>query len=431
MEEATEVEQLLPLSIAVHNTGASLSQPVTATEEMIVVRPPANVPAGKNAAYPFKASTTDLSHSSDRSRYVAWLRLDDEILRIKAVETLPDGAIRLVVNRGEWGTRAVGHSASSIVLQPIYYGSISRDGSENYLSGFPDSRGQQRSLTYLLMMQRPQVWEFVGDKVARLVDDGLQDIWLDCSVSTWNGPTNAYGDKIQAPYDVDKKRDCDRESYREYQQRKLDYLFHRFAGARFYVNWFFPQFYFENGTEKLLFSGANGHHPISGGAIEMYANDRNMDWKQLMHMQLDMIANRYTVTSWIKYSGRGDDSDMPREYKLFGYGTYLLVFEPGASQYWGGAWKAEGRQQFAAPDFVYWDLGKPLESFSEIARAEVPGSPGMYRRQYTKGLVLVNPDGKNARTAKLNGEYYEPESKAFVSSVTLQPRTARLMLKPQ
>ncbi|MCX6633509.1 MAG: hypothetical protein NT090_00205 [Acidobacteria bacterium] len=49
-----------------------------------------------------------------------------------------------------------------------------------------------------------------------------------------------------------------------------------------------------------MFSGENGHHPISGGAIRMDANGKFMDWRELMRMQLDMVRNRYTVAAWAK-----------------------------------------------------------------------------------------------------------------------------------
>jgi hypothetical protein len=196
------------------------------------------------------------------------------------------------------------------------------------------------------------------------------------------------------------------------------------------VNWFFPQFYFDNGHEKYLFSGENGHHPISGGAIETYANYRNMDWLPLMRMQIDMLKSRFRIACWVKISDVGDDTQVESQYWLFAYGTYLLVQEPDAPQYWGAQWAPQPPHgRFTPPAFVYWDLGKPLEHFDDIAMARVPESPGIYRRRYANGIVLVNPDPEKRVELKLDEEYYDTESAGWTRLAALGPRSARLLLR--
>jgi hypothetical protein len=431
IREAMEAEQRLPLAIAVHDTSCKLAAPIMAEATSILLTPPSKVPPGKPAIYPFKASTTAAEYTVDKHKYVAWLRLDEEILRIDKAEATPEGKIRLTVVRGYWKTKGAPHGLSTPVLQPVYCGSVGPNGREYYLSGLPDGDSPLPGLRYVLMQQRPEFWAYLGDQVQGILDEGYTGAWLDCAVSSWINHSDAYGVRIAAPYDVDLKRLLDRETYREYQQRKLDYLFQRYPKGHFYVNWYFPQFYFDEGHEKYMFSGENGHHPISGGSIEMYANEHNMQWLPLMKMQLDMAKHKYTVVSWVK---RSDNSDgewgMTEEFRQFAYGTFLLVQEPQNPNYWGAAWKPDGPHgQFTAPAIVYWDLGKPLEHFDDISQAQMSGAPGIYRRRYSKGVVLVNPDFDQQRDVNLDGELYDTETGTWRSAVHLQPRTAKLLLK--
>jgi hypothetical protein len=425
--EAAEQERRLPLAIAVHDTEARLAQPVSAAGREIVLTPPAKVPADQPAIYPFRISSTDAQYSIDKRRYVSWLRLGDEILRIDRGEAR-DGRIVLGVSRGIWNTRAVEHGLDRRVLAPVYSGRVRADGREYYLSGLPEGNSPQPALRYVFMQQREEFWEHLAGKCREAFEEGLTGPWLDTSVSTWINHSNAYGVQVEAPWDLDLNRPLDRETHREYQQRKFDHLFRRFPNGRVYVNWFFPQFYFDNGHEKWMFSGENGHHPISGGAIEMYANENYMEWHDLMRMQLDMVRNRYTVAAWAKRSDTGSDDEMPHEYTLFAYATHLLVYEVDAPQYWGGAFRKRAPYgEFTPPPFVFWDLGAPRERFKDVEEAR---AGEIYHRRFEKGLVVVNPDGKKPAKLSLDREHYDTESGRWLQTIELPPRTGRLLLTP-
>ncbi len=419
LKEAGEIEKNLPMGIAVFNTHTTLTKPVAKKDTTIILNPPEKVPAGVPAIYPFKASTTSEKYTKDKKDYVAWLRLDNEIMRINKA-TAEGGKIVLEVERGYWGTKTAKHGQDAVVLQPVYNGS-GRNGKEYGLSGLPDGSSPQRGLRYVMNQSRPEFWKFLASKSKECIEEGYNGPWFDCTASTWINQSNAYGVSVkdQGPWDPDLKRDLDHETYREYQQRKIDYMFKHFPESEFYVNWFFPQTYFNNGTDKLLFSGENGHHPISGGAIEMYANPGNMEWKPLMAMQIDMRDNHYRTISWVKAA------NMSPQYMLYAYGTHLMIHEPGAEQYWG----REG-DPFQPNEFLFWDLGKPLQHFKSIDEAELKATPGVYARDFMNGRVLVNPDKKKSHTVSLKNVYYETESKSWVSKVVLKPQSAALLLNP-
>jgi len=442
LDEAMEAESKFPLAIAVFNTDTTLVKALSTTDTTVLLNPPPEKPNGFQEIYPFKASTANGEHTKNKKHYVAWLRLEDEILRINNAEITDNDLIKLTVVRGIWNTEVSPHGEDVVVLAPIYCGNIWKNGMEYYLSGLPDGNSQQPAIRYIYMQQKLEFWKFLSDKVAEMFEEGYNGPWFDCTVSSWINHSNAYGVRVPGPYDVDLGRLLDRETYREYHQHKLDYLFKRFPKGEFYVNWFFPEFYFENGHEKLMFSGENGHHPISGGAIELYASSR-MDWYLLTKMQIDAVKNGYIFCCWVKCSleerrrsvdmpkdGSMEDIGMPLDYLMFAYGTFLLVYEPDAPQVWGGAWGRPGEQSsFVPPTFVYWDLGEPKEHFDDIAQAELDNASGVYCRHFKGGMVLVNPSKEESRLISLNAKYYEPERGEWVSSVTLRSRTAVLLLR--
>lgn len=417
VREAGEIERRIPMSIAVHDTHTSLTQALSTDETTILLRPPSKVPEGQPATYPFIASTTKEQYSKDKKEFVAWFRLDDEIMRIDEVQSA-DGKIQLTVVRGYWGTKAAPHAADAVVLQPIYNGSRGRDR-EYGLSGLPNGNSPQRGLRYVMNQGREEFWNFLAEKSQEILDEGYNGPWFDCTASTWINHSNACGVSVkqQGAWDPELKRNMDPETYREYQQRKIDYLFERWPGREIYVNWFFPRTYFSNGTEKLMFSGANGHKPISGGAIEMYANPGNMEWLPLMDMQLDMTRNNYRHISWVKAA------DMSEKYMLFAYATHLMIHQNGTEQYWG----REG-DPFNPNPFLYYDLGEPLQTFQKIDEAQLEEVAGVYGRQFDKGLVLVNPDMKQAKSVKLDDTMFDAVSRAWVSEVSLEPRAGVVLI---
>lgn len=426
LKEAGEVESRCPLAIAVHDTSATLVSGVDAQETVIKVIYEEKAPENTPNYYPFIVSTTENEYSLNKKEYVAWLRLDDEILRINNAST-SDGIIFLSVKRGIWNTKPVSHSRDAKILAPIYCGSKRKDGTEYYLSGLPGGVSGIPDLRYIMMQDNEAFWEFLNEKSNESFAEGYNGPWYDCTISIWINHSNAYGVKVNAPYDIGLERELDRETYREYQQRKLDYLFERNPKREFYVNWIFPKFYFANGHEKLMFSGENGHHQISGGAIEMYGNEKFMNWHDLMRMQIDMRDNNYRVACWVKRADTGSDLKMDDKYRFFAYTTHLLVYEPGVEQYWGAQWPDGSLQP---PDLVYYDLGRAQQKFNSIDEAELNNSPGVYQRLYDKGRVLVNPSESESRTVSLNEELYDVQAGTWVTQVVMPPLSGNLLIKP-
>lgn len=445
MDEAGDVERKIPLAIAVHDTNARLVAPLGADDTTVLLhRPPGpvdqRVPLAQRPVAPFKTSTTSAEFSADKREYVSWVRFGDEIMRIESVQATADERIELTVERGYWGTDATTHEPDALPLQPIYNGRIMPNGQEIMLSGVPDGNATgQLALRYVMMQQSQEYWAWLGDLIEEIFDEGYNGPWFDTTTSSWIEHANAFGVPNRIPYDVDLQRPLDRETFREYQQAKIDALFDQYPKAELYANWFFPEHYFDNGHERLMFSGENGYKPISGGAIEQFANPDFMDWFELMDMVIDMRDNDFRGVAWVKGMG------MSPQYQRFAYATYLLTFEKDGELFYGhdpdpadpatpGMYPDVPRQDFQAsvpdpPSFLYWNFGEPQQHFSHISEAELPGQSGVYSRDFACGRVLVNPDFAQTREVLLETRYYDVASETWVDSVSVGPRTGHLLVR--
>jgi hypothetical protein len=418
--EAAEVEAAFPLGIAVWETGCRLVRPLGRDDTRLVLEPPAGRSRGAAPIRPFKASTTTAEHSKSVREYVAWLRLGDELLRIDAARATPEGRIELEVQRGLWNTRATAHGLETRVLQPVYIGSV-RAGADVSLSGVPDSAAPQPGLRYALQQQDPKFHRWLGDKCAAIFNEGYDVVWLDVSASAFYNNSDAYGQPV-VPWDVAAGKPLDASTYREHQQLKIDALFKRFPRGKFFINNVKNRAYFDTGEERRFFTGEQGHHPVSGGSMELYANTRSeREWRLLVAMTLDMVKNDFRAVAWAK-----GERQLGTNYLRFAYGTYLMAYEPGARLLFGFGHGVRAKP----PAFLYWDLGQPLKRLSNIADAKHPSQPGIYHREFSKARVLVNPEPRPGGPVTLEREFYDPDADALVREVTMAPLSAKLLLIP-
>ena len=427
--EAEEVERRFGTGISVWNTGSTLVRPIGAEDTRILITryPAEEIPArpeikgGRPETYPFKASTTDEDFTRTTRAYVAWLRLGDELLRINKVSAT-DAGLEIEVRRGLWKSTASAHAAGAPVLQPIYIGrNMGIDAPDAGLGGRPDDPSPQPGLRYALMTFDPRMHDWLGEKAQQIFDAGNDVCWLDVSVSTWYNNANTFGDGVQ-PWNIRTRAPLTQDEYRGWQQTKTDALYRRFPQGKFWINNVKGNVYFQNGTDRFQLSGENGHHPVNGGSMEMYANHRGnaAAWVQTADMTLDMVRSKFHGVAWSK--GRND-----LDYRRFSYATYLLAYELDAELYFaigeGGALTERPR------DLFYYDLGEPLERFSRIAEAELPNARGVYSRRFSHARVLVNP-GKQRHTVTLEKTYVDSASGELIREVALPGNSAAILLAP-
>ncbi|OPZ03804.1 MAG: hypothetical protein BWZ10_03256 [candidate division BRC1 bacterium ADurb.BinA364] len=165
----------------------------------------------------------------------------------------------------------------------------------------------------------------------------------------------------------------------------------------------------------------------------MHANEKFMDWRELMAMQIDLRDSGFRIACWAKRADSGSEWRMPIEYLLFSYCSFLLTYEPRSPHYWGGNWGQgwSSRSPFAPPAFVYADLGAPRERFAEIDQALWLGSSGIFARRYEKGLIAVNASKSDSAGLRLEQPLYDVVAEQWVEKTELKPLSARLLLSRQ
>jgi len=426
--EAAEVEARLPLGISVWNTGVTLLEALDAEASTVRVTRYPDIPTepatreGRPDFYPWKKSTTRERHSKNTREYVAWLRVDDEVMRIDDIQVSASG-VTLQVQRGLWGTTAVGHAKGATLFQPIYIGrNTGIDHGDNTLGGRPDDPSKQPGIRYALITAHPEMHRWLGDKAELIFAEGYDVCWLDVSVSTWYNNANAYGDSVR-PWNLAKGQLLTQDDYREWQQLKNDALYARFPRGKFWINNVKGSVYFEDGNDRYQLSGENGHHPVDGGSMEMYAATRGNEeaWKLTANMTLDFVSSGFSGVAWSK--GRDVNG-----YRLFSYATYLLAYRPGAALYF--AIGQEGSLLKKPRNLLYWDLGSPKQTFKKIEEAESKQVKGLYVRDFTKGKVVVNP-GSSAKTIVFEQDYLDVATGQKVRRRELPRNSAAILLLPE
>lgn len=96
--------------------------------------------------------------------------------------------------------------------------------------------------------------------------------------------------------------------------------------------------------------------------------------------------------------------------------TLLLVRENGRGMLWSQKMFSDTQLQ----KMNSLDLGKPLGIFVFVNNA--------YQREWEKGKVIVNPHDSRTVTIQLGGSYQDVETGNTVSSVTLPPKTGRVLV---
>ena len=141
------------------------------------------------------------------------------------------------------------------------------------------------------------------------------------------------------------------------------------------------------------------------------------------------------TVSWIDYGTRENV-----KARLYSLASYLLVArENSYYMYTPQCWYLTYLPE--------WDLdfGKPVSQPTSPDELYDPES-GLYIREYSKSLIVVNPDDTNAKTVRLDGDYLRviptggniPKlggdgtlTLERVSSLTMQPQEGALLLKPE
>jgi hypothetical protein len=380
--------------------------------------------------------------STDTHNFVSWVRVEDEVMRVRDVKR--NGAeVILVVDRGYFGTAKARHAAGERVLSPIYIGGKAAAKWDFGLAGSPAVDNPKKALRYgIKVWQGPEsgpgkdaiTWlaarikaTFGSGKPAPYLQ-GYNAAWLDITSCSPYNNSDPYANPVY-PWDNSTNSLPTPDQWGDYQLAKVRGLRKQFGGKSGYPEiQFFANNLSARGAEFACSNRLIGSGEFAGASLEHWLQDAKA-WHGLMAQSFDIQQRDLPALYWVKWQELGSGLTVS-QYKRFTYGAYLLSYNAEAKRpVIGGPF---GLQK---PDEIYfWNWGKALTRPSSVKELGIQNGK-LYRRDYEKGSIVVNPTAEPA-TVNLTGRYYDasrPETArtAPVSSVTIGAQDAAFLLKEQ
>ena len=175
--------------------------------------------------------------------------------------------------------------------------------------------------------------------------------------------------------------------------------------------------YYDSGTSALV----NG---LDGVLAEQFTkststapNDTEANWKKNVDMLADVNAKGKviltTTKSWESPAASRSQKDIWHKFAL---STFLLG--SSARSYFSFTYDHTTTSPSTYQSWWDVDIGSPAETYSKTS--------GVYKRKYTKGLVVVNPS-TTAVTYPLGGSYTSIGSAQPITSITLPARSGEVL----
>jgi hypothetical protein len=401
-----------------------------------------------NSELAIKASTADLTDPKDISKYCFWIRIDDELMQVKSVDTVSG---LLQVKRG-LDSKAVTHAKGAIVFTPVYVGNRNQLGALRHTNSWP---GGPDYLRYALDPRSTAAQDYKASVITELIKNGYDGSWLD----TFQGYKlynlcDALGRPVTQYYDFSTKRRYVPDVYflalQSYirgirtrvikaTQRNPVIVANNVSGT------------YEFGGKSLFRTAANpdlldgycfedsylriGAATTRGGNVLLAAGKNNI-WVRNLISQSDAAnngLNAYNMIAMAGYVAGYLNQRQPDYDRLirFGYGSFLLTVTKERTTLFGlPLFLTEIKDKpalVAWPEIIFAPIGDPIDGTFNVANKVTGGE--YYQRSFTNGLVIVNPDGAKPVTVTLKEGYVDWQSRKPVSTVNLVSGDAALFLR--
>lgn len=428
----------------------TLSAPIDArTRELTLALP-------KKGKLPVVASTAEKSAVRDTSRYCFWLRLDDELVRVTAVDAATG---RIQVERGFDRSTPAAHAAGTVVLSPVYVGTNTQLGAARHSNSWP---GGPDALRYMLDPGRPEAAAFKATLVARTMKDGYDGAWFDTFQPNPYNICDALGDKVtyfwsfdaHARYTVDTYREAIatylrgiRADTRQLTGREPALSANSATGS-----------YATAGTKALFNHGAT-HDLLDGYCFEdsflhidakrssksgnkgisaSFAPLKTAFWLRNIKNHGDAARSglhAYCMIGPAGYLAAYFNPALPDYDRLlrFGYASFLLTVTPEHTTSFGlpllFTRDAAGQPAIQPwPELVYTPIGDPAGP-GDLESLRVPGTKA-FARAFTHGFVAVNPENDGEPISiPVPAGCVDALTKAPVTSLALAPGDAAVLLR--
>jgi hypothetical protein len=447
LHDAADIESKAPLAMATFwpghknpstgsdaDTAARLTGTVDATQELLLVTSAAKwKPETAPETWPYvpsrgKGAAPGAVLSDNTHDFVSWVRIDDEIMRVRSVGMKQD-SLSLIVERAYFGTKSTAHAAHARVLSPVYVGATGSSAADRVLAGSPLVNDPDRALLYGIKIWRPEAVTWIANQIKETFGNrkpapylqGHNGVWLDITGCVAYDNGDAYGRPV-SPWDDPHETVMTNMQFGDYNIAKLKALRRHFDGKTGYADLIWVTNNLAARTDEDCCNHVIADGGYDGAVLEQWLLNLSL-WDVQMDQNFLIQANNWPALYWVKWSWGplvGKAEMLPR-YKRFTYGALLLAYRPTATRFQYG-----GDFGLTKPDeFYFYDWGKPKDAparITDLPRQSCRTPDGQavspYRRDFENGFVLVN-NSKQTAVCELSSTFYDIVGQQRVARVTV------------
>lgn len=428
-------------------------------------------PFGEKENIELRASTTSADHSKDITKYVIWIRVGKELMKVKAFDPETN---TVTVQRNFDGRAIASHAQDEIVFLPAY----------GVAPGNNDHYGNPKPVSYHYDPASEARWDMIYGRLKDFMAEGGNGIWIDILMDGSLREKDINGNELpflkkhgnpilHAFWNFETDSFYYRDGYRANNEKGVNYIQQKYVkeyGKQ-------PIIYGNNMMASRFDDGFGGHkyylmqtkvkpHPLDGMCIEDWMGGYDRDdwiryrqtgefftpgkacfpcnkdyknWKQNLQelmkcSQSGLAAMPLIINAGMKTATfEGVPREQRHQWELWAYASYLLGVEKkdgvcstklGIPMFYVG----NGKRFVDIDPMYFWKIGEPAQTFSpsEIDKYVKPETI-VYTRRFTGGLVLVNPSD-NAYSFSLKNKMTDPDTGQKINKVTMKPKSGRILL---
>lgn len=417
--------------------------------------------------------------ASETNNFTTWIRIGGELMKLVSVSSKTAYPITVTVERGFESTTPISHTAISTVTAPVY-------------TVIPIEGGNNSNLSYFDPVFGPRKNRLKQNAIDNARFNNKDGIWIDILVglldaksmtggnyTLWNHDKN----QVLSSSDINlKTKDAMNEIYNGFYARlgyypviygnNVLYDQNYNSGSRAFV--MEKTIEHPRGLDGFCHENSWGHMSDDSGGIDndgnpvstndiyrvvsKYNNGRFLEWYMgntwidrcktiALLAQRELPNQPMTINAGFKNQWFAYDLTRQQRYDFnkYSYASYLLSVEVDNNNKISTRMgispmtdDGSGNLDVVVESFFLYDIGIPTEtnSYSNFTNYRV-GSNNLYARQFSKGLVLINPFNAGmsqsvsiSTITGTNDIYLNPEEgNNPVTTVQLGSREALLLLK--
>mgnify|MGYP003579744367 FL=1 len=417
---------------------ATLASKINRTQIIFKLKPDTNTPI------PLKKSTMEGDFSENNKKYVIWIRIDNELMKVLNFNQTTH---EIKVARGFSGSTPSAHAVNASVFTTVY---VQR-------RAIPDGTDSLNRLRYSIDVASPFAIKWLVDQTYQAVTELNYDgVWFDVFSANNFNHYNMYGKGVPFMWDFNKKAYAKREEKRELQEIRLNAVQNKLIDIlkklppifanRMAAGQYWPGL---GNTRLLLMPTQVKPRPLAGYCIENFAGFVNgrgnrpryrigNSWIRYMKMLMDASQKGLVALPMVADAGGWSTEIEPAgpirdAFETYAYASFLIAVEKnskimlGIPAYYFYTDQKE-RKAWLHPRYS-WPIGLPTETQApENILNYQPKGHVIFMRHFDNGLALVNPTNQSD-AIKFGTSYYDPDTRQTINSITMAPQTGKVLLK--